>query len=245
MNKVAISEEYLTDIANSIREKLDTQDTYKVSEMSEAIDSITGGGGGLDWSAIGYSGEPDYIQEDYDYAKQIYDNWNPAQTSMESKFVYDDKLVIMPLVDTSNVTTMWSAFQGCTLLKSMPLLNTSKVNTMRSIFQGCSKLKTIPLFDTTNVTSMRSAFNSCSELVDVQQTNKNQVIQMKSMFSGCPKLSDESLNNIIKMCIGATSYESTKTLAYLNVSSSYYSASKIQSLPHYQDFIDAGWTIGY
>lgn len=236
------------DLKASINAKTDSEHQITnetIDEYADFVDSITGGGSGIDWSAIGYSEAPEYIQEDYDYAKEIYDNWNPAQTSMESKFVYDDKLVVMPLVDTSNVTTMWSAFQSCTSLQSLPLLNTSKVNTIRAMFQGCSKLKTIPLFDTSNVTTMRSAFSSCSELVNLPQLNTSKVTEMRSMFSGCPKLSDESLDNILKMCIGATLYTSTKTLAYLNVSSSYYSASKIQSLPSYEDFIDAGWTIGY
>ena len=43
MADVFIHEQYLTDIADSIRTKLNTQDTYKVSEMADAIDSISGG----------------------------------------------------------------------------------------------------------------------------------------------------------------------------------------------------------
>lgn len=46
MSKVMITEQYLTDIADAIREKLETQDEYKPSEMAEAILSISGGGGG-------------------------------------------------------------------------------------------------------------------------------------------------------------------------------------------------------
>ena len=44
MADVFIHEQYLTDIADAIRSKLDTEDTYKPSEMAEAIDSISGGG---------------------------------------------------------------------------------------------------------------------------------------------------------------------------------------------------------
>lgn len=43
MSKVMITEQYLTDIADAIREKLETQDEYKPSEMAEAILSISGG----------------------------------------------------------------------------------------------------------------------------------------------------------------------------------------------------------
>lgn len=45
MAKVLISESILTAIADAIREKLSTTDTYKPSEMAEAVESISGGGG--------------------------------------------------------------------------------------------------------------------------------------------------------------------------------------------------------
>lgn len=45
MSKVAITEQYLTDIADAIREKTGLTTTYKPSEMANAISSISGGGG--------------------------------------------------------------------------------------------------------------------------------------------------------------------------------------------------------
>ena len=65
------------------------------------------------------------------------------------------------------------------------------------------------------------------------------------MFYSCPKLTDKSIDNILKMCINAISYSGVKTLQILGFSSNDYPASRIQELPSYQDFIDAGWTIGY
>lgn len=44
MAKVLISESILTAIADAIREKLSTTDTYKPSEMADAVESISGGG---------------------------------------------------------------------------------------------------------------------------------------------------------------------------------------------------------
>lgn len=46
MSKVAITESYISDIADAIRLKLDTEDTYRPSEMAGAILSIPSGGGG-------------------------------------------------------------------------------------------------------------------------------------------------------------------------------------------------------
>lgn len=43
MTKVAVSEQYLTDIADAIRNKTNTVDTYTPAEMADAISSISGG----------------------------------------------------------------------------------------------------------------------------------------------------------------------------------------------------------
>lgn len=43
--KVLITEEYLEDMADAIREKLGTTDTYLPSEFADAISDISGGGG--------------------------------------------------------------------------------------------------------------------------------------------------------------------------------------------------------
>ena len=45
MAHVLITEQYLADIADAIRAKLGVSDTYLPSEMSDAIESISGGGG--------------------------------------------------------------------------------------------------------------------------------------------------------------------------------------------------------
>lgn len=45
MAKVLVTDTYLTDIADAIREKLGVSDTYTPAEMGPAIETITGGGG--------------------------------------------------------------------------------------------------------------------------------------------------------------------------------------------------------
>ncbi len=48
MANVVVNDEYLSDIADAIRTKSGTSDTYKPSEMAEAISNI-GGSGSPDW----------------------------------------------------------------------------------------------------------------------------------------------------------------------------------------------------
>lgn len=203
-------------------------------------------GGDTYWSAIGYTEPAKYLEVPYNYAKQIYDNWDSTQTDLEAKFDGDTNLVIFPLVDTSNAIMMWYMFRDCTELESVPQLNTSNATTMNTMFSYCSKLEIIPLLDTSNVSNMQNMFSNCSLLKDVPQFNTSKITTMRNMFSSCPKLTDTSLDNILKMCINTTSvYARTKTLYDMGLRSTSYPASRIQALPSYQDFINAGWTIGY
>ena len=73
----------------------------------------SGGGGGssdLDWSALGFSGRPQTINDGYNYAVQIMNNWD-ATSTMESKFLRDTNLVFMPLVDISKASALNKMFQ--------------------------------------------------------------------------------------------------------------------------------------
>lgn len=212
------------DLKASINAKTDSEHQITnetIDEYADFVDSITSGGGGLDWSAIGYSGMPQKITDGYNHALQIKNNWDATQTSLRYTFQNDKQLVFLPLIDTSNITDTRNAFDGATLLQKIPLINTSNVTTMGNMFKNATSLVEIPILNISKATNLGS------------------------MFSGCYFMTDESLDNILQMCIGATSYTSTKTLANMGMTAAYYPASKIQSLPHYQDFIDAGWTIGY
>ena len=200
--------DYLTQLEQDREDLVDNLETKGITGLSgdetftelvpEVLNIPSGGGSGLDWSAIGYSGEPNIgIQDGYDYAVEVKNNWVPA-TSLQFKFNVNVKLMFMPLVDTSSTTSM------------------------RQMFGDCESLLFVPILDTSSVTNMQS------------------------MFTTCFNLSDASLDNILQMCINATSYNGTKTLSQIGFLSGYgQTASRIQALPHYQDFIDAGWTIGY
>lgn len=196
----------------------------------------TGGGGGgssdLDWNALGFSGEPtqvvntkNQIISNYNDTKEIQDTW-VVSTNLDSKFYNNKTINYMPTVDTSTATNMRSMFWGCANLYGIAPLDTSNVENIYEMCRNCSNLIDFPLIDASKITS---------------DTKKS------GMFSNCSKLSDKSLDNILQMCIGMTSLvgSATKTLASLGFVVGNYPESRIQALPHYQDFINAGWTIGY
>ncbi len=305
-----------TQIANAIREKKGTVGTIIASNFPNEILEIGGGGFPPDWTEIGYEDTPSGVIDGFNYAKEIYDNWDSSIVAMTSKYYQDKKLKIFPMVDTSNVTTMGyafsnsslislplldtsnvtnlqSTFSGCSALTTIPLLNTSNVTYMVGIFNGCKALESVPLLDLSNITSMENMFYDCQSLESVPLFNTSKVVKMNStfrgclelksvplldihkvsdftycfvsckkledvpvfdmssisssghgsMFGSCPSLTDESLNNILQMFINATDRIQTKTLKYAGFTATNYPVSRIEALPNYQAFIDAGWTI--
>ena len=189
-------------------------------------------------------------------------------TKMNSMFSYCTNLKTIPLLDTSNVANMYGMFSNCTKLETIPALNTKKVTTMQLMFGVCSSLTTIPLLDTSNVTDMHQMFTNCTELTAVPALDTSNVTDMLSLFSGCTKLetvpalnaskatsmdnmfigcsslSDDSLNNILSMCISATALASkNKTLKYISLTET--QAQKCTTLSNWQAFINAGWQAGY
>ena len=65
MSQVRVTEAFLNAIADAIRAKLGVTDTYKPSEMAEAILEISGGGGDMSIIADEYSSSATYAEGDY------------------------------------------------------------------------------------------------------------------------------------------------------------------------------------
>lgn len=152
-------------------------------------------------------------------------------------------LEIPELINSSNITDATSMFVNCRSITTMPLIDISNVNTATAMFNYCTNLISIPQFNTQNLVNMTFMFRGCGKLVTLPVLNTNKVTSMQNAFQDCVQLSNESLNNILAMCINATSYTGTKTLAYLGLLSA--QATTCQSLSNYQAFLNAGWTTGY
>ena len=164
-------------------------------------------------------------------------------TSMYSAFSSCYSLRTIPLLNTENVTTTQAMFSSCYSLEKIPLLNTKKVTNMLNMFSGCYNLRSIPQFDTSSVENFKQMFMTCYNLVYVPVLDTSSATEMQNMFASCLSLSDIAVNNILKMCINATSYTGTKKLQYIGLASAYFPESRLQTLSNYQDFLNAGWTL--
>ena len=219
-----------------------------------------------DWSVIGYEDTPQTIIDGFNYAKQVQDNWNPNVTSLNGKFQKDTNLLVLPMVDTSNVTNFNNFCADARHLIYMPLIDTSKAKTLQNAFSGVAiidfqaldtsnctnfnsafsnnkSLKHFKTIDTSNGTNFINMFKDSEQLQDVDLLDLSSATNLQNMFQNCSQLTDYSLNNIMQMCIGATSYTGTKTLRQLGIGSS--KASHVTQLEKYADFVNAGWTTGW
>jgi hypothetical protein len=137
-------------------------------------------------------------------------------------------------LSASVLTSAARLFQDCKSLVTAPNLNFPINQSYMSAFDGCESLVNISVLDMSNVGSNTSYGHA-----------GNQQYCMKEMFLGCISLSDESLNNILQMCVNATNVTTStyKTLAYIGLTSE--QATKCTTLSNYEAFIAAGWTTGY
>ncbi|WP_261998642.1 bacterial Ig-like domain-containing protein [Enterococcus faecalis] len=129
-------------------------------------------------------------------------------------------------VDTSNVTTMRSAFQGCGGIKELDLSgwNTSNVTDFSKMFQGCYSLKSINLsnFDTSNAVQMNEMFSATGlENVNLSSFDTHNVEQMYGMFMGSDKLIQLDLSNFdtSRVWTMADMFSICSSLESLNLSS--------------------------
>lgn len=161
-------------------------------------------------------------------------------TNLQGLFNGCFNLIKIPLIDTSNCTNARDMFRGCISLTVIPSLNTSKVTNMMSMFQQCTNITTIPLINTSKATNTQNMFQQCSSLTTVPVLDLSSATDLRYMFQYCASLSDDSINNILAMCINATSYTGNKTLTNLGLNST--QKSKASTLSNWNAFVEAGWS---
>ena len=169
----------------------------------------------------------------------------PNVTTLSNAFNSCSNLEKVKLITSSALTNINNAFYGCSKLNEISLFNTENVTTMEGCFRNCESLVTIPQYNTKKVSTFKRFAYGCSNLENFPQLDFSSATDLSEMFVDCRKLTDTSLNNILLSCISATSYTGTKTLTHLSIYSYMYPVSRIQALPNYQDFLNAGWTTGY
>ena len=228
---------FLTDVADAIREKKGTTDTILASNFDTEIASIEGG---VDIN--------EYLSDTITKGNNSLGGWAKTIKKMRSPLTvegtsaeytfYNCPLNELPQIDTSNVTDMRYMFNSCPNLTTIPQIDTSNVTDMRYMFNSCANLTTIPQINTSNVTNMNGTFAICPHLTTIPQLDTINVINMDYMFSGCsnlttiPQLNGEKLINVYQAFYNCGSLENFNGLinlgqAYLTTQSANYDYYKL------------------
>ena len=253
--------DFLVDVADAIREKKGTSDPINPQNFSDEIRAFEIGGGG---SATKWTGHADaeglraigWTDEDIAYYQENGVNWNEEddeyhKVSEANKALYGvltasnissyrDRIVYLPKIDTSGITSMYGMFGNCYSLVGIPQLNTQNVTDMSYMFNYCHSLVSIPQLDTQKVTDMSYMFNRCHSLVGIPQLDTQKVTSMGGMFSYCyslvgiPQLNTQNVTSMGQMFDGCNSLVGIPQLDTQNVTDMYYmfcSCYSLVSLP--------------
>lgn len=152
---------------------------------------------------------------------------------------------------TSTITDFSQLFYNCSSAASFPAIDTSNATNLSEMFSRCASMVTAPAINTGKGTNFSRMFQNCAALTTVPEYNLSKANNLFYMFGESYALNDTSLDNILKMCIGATSYTGTKTLYELGFRQDKYPLTRFAGdpstntspLPHYQDFLDANWVV--
>ena len=206
---------FLTDVADAIREKKGTTDTIPASNFDTEIASIESG---VDIN--------EYLSDTITKGTSSSGGWLKTIIKLRSPLTiegnsaeymfYGCPLNELPQLDTSNVKDMTSMFDGCKNLTTIPQIDTSNVTRMNQMFYHCSNLTTIPQIDTSKVNSMTYMFGYCSNLTTIPQIDTSMVANMAYMFNGCNSLTTIPQLNGEKMTILSGAFSDCKLLENFN-----------------------------
>lgn len=121
MAHVYTEEQNYVDIANAIREKNGSDNTYAPSEMASAIEELKVGE--LDFSEIYDQEQAEELNKYYKngiaYAEEIKRNWNENIINANNLFSADKKLIYFPIVPMNKVVSVYYTFSYCVNLKKI------------------------------------------------------------------------------------------------------------------------------
>ena len=251
--------DFLKDIADAIREKTEDSGLINAQNFADKIRNLSTGSTGSGWTghadveglrAIGWTDEDiayyqehgvNWNEEDDEYHKVTDDNKALyGVLTVDNISSYKNRIVYLPKIDTSSVTSMFNKFSGCYLLVAIPQLDTKNVTNMKNMFGYCYSLVSIPQLDTSNVTNMGNIFYNCYSLVSIPQLDISNVADTSSMFYNCyslvsiPQLDTSNVTNMSYMfssCTSLFSIPHLDTAKVTNMNYMFYNCYSLVRIP--------------
>lgn len=183
--------EYLTNIADKLRDKLGTTNKIRAQDYVNKIDEV--------------------------YEKGYSDNSgiNPDWTNFRY-FCYNnnrlDKVVRLKYNDTSKCTDFGYMYFGSGAMTKAPDIDTSKGTIFDYMYKDCGSIVTIPAHDFSKATRLYCTFEGCKFLTTVPEINSINCTNFGYMFSGCTKLQKISKINMSKAVTVGSMFSNTTSL---------------------------------
>ena len=212
--------DFLTDVANSIRTKTETTDLINAQDFSDKILNISSGGNTL---------------------KNLLDARKSA-SYLFYQYKGDDVNTLIQYNDTSEVTDTSYMFHSCKAT-TFPLLNMSKVTNAPYMFYQCFNMTTAPLIDLSNVTNCESVFRTCSSLTTCEISDFSNATTINGLFANCSKLTNISSQLITPKvtdtgfmfyeCNALETAPEMNTSNVTNMTKMFYGCNKLTTVPLY------------
>lgn len=213
-------------IADAIRYKTGTEDTYKVSDMASGVNEVYEAGKNeqyLDWwrkylrhKDANYLNQSDYLfggkgwNDDTFYppydlvfagnnSAVFMQNWC---TNIRQRLI-DMGVKIKGLQNNSNwgITGIYRFFYGCKTTEIPDMENLFATN-VGEMCRGCTNLVWFPsTYDTSKATNFLRMFYDCKALESVGKLDFSSAKDTTDAFSGCSKLSDITIEGIIPISL--------------------------------------------
>lgn len=222
---------YLTDVAQAIKDKKGDQTPIQASEFDTEIANLPSGGetyftGHYDaegLTTIGWTAEEiKYYQDngvqwvsadDDDFklnaSELAGDESNTTRylpkSSTITNFYNYQRLIAIPLVNTTGQTSFYQMFYNCKPLAAVPLIDTSSALNLKEMFYLASCIKTIPLLNTSKVTNFNNMFGNCYSLEYIPDIDLSKGTDFSNMFNNCrnllkaPRMNTENATNLYAM----------------------------------------------
>lgn len=224
--------DFLTDVADAIREKKGTSGPINPQDFASEIASIESGGGN------GYTGHADaeglraigWTDADIAYYQEHGVDWNEEDDHLhlvsddnkalygvltaDNISTYKDRIVYLPKIDISNRTSAHNLFKDCYYLVAIPALDWTKIESLYATFENCVSLKSVAPIVAPGVYQMYRAFYQCSSLRKLK-LNIDATIEAGAVFYKCSSLESITSDGVLRLRLMSNAFSFCGNLRHI------------------------------